>query len=177
MKKHSPSKHKFVEPNTTQTPNSFFDRVLKMPVTLAELKIICAIIRHTYGWWEKSFELSIQDLCELTGLAEPNVQRAAKRLAEGSERLPKLISRKRKGKQGTYSYSLLMDFSESATHATWGALPMQHGVLDPMQHGSSKEERNSIKQIRKKSVVSSSPKEPMRTIAKVKSDDDFKSKS
>ena len=50
-----------MEPNTTQTPNYYYDVLLPLPLTLAELKVINAVIRETYGWGESNWEMLISN--------------------------------------------------------------------------------------------------------------------
>lgn len=174
MKRHSPSKKRFMEPNTTQTPNYYFDVILPLPLTLAELKIINAVIRETYGWGESSWEMSISDLVRKTGLERANVTRAAARLTMGSDRLPALLGRKL-NRSGIYVYWLLMNKSVPSAvadgsepdfdHLTRGVatttgVVSQHARLLVSQHAQPKEERKALKPKSKKVDKSSSPKEP-----------------
>lgn len=153
MIRHSPVKNKFIQPNTTQTPNCFFDYYLRI-LGHAELKITGAVIRHTYGWHEKDFrfELSLTDFEELTGLGRANVQRAVRRLIIPTKDRPAILGRK-KGKNGKYSYWLLVFTADShpggvhdtstgendrkivtGVHDTSTELYMKHGQQVYMQH-------------------------------------------
>lgn len=159
-----------MEPNTTQTPNYYFDVILPLPLTLAELKIINAVIRETYGWGESTWEMSISDLVKKTGLARANVQRAAHRLTLSSFHLGPILGRKI-NKAGKYVYWLRIDrermpvenSEENAEggHATTPVGAMLRHQLGAMQHGPPKEERKVLKPKSKKVDKSSSPKEPI----------------
>lgn len=63
----------FNAPNHTQSPNDFFDYYLKRINTLAELKIVCAFIRFTFGYHREGFKMGIAELSEYTGLSRKSV--------------------------------------------------------------------------------------------------------
>jgi hypothetical protein len=72
----------FNQPNTTPTPNQFYDELLSSVKTLAELKVILYVIRHTYGWGKlvdrislSQFVDGIQGVDGGTGLSLSSVQR------------------------------------------------------------------------------------------------------
>lgn len=179
MKRHSLEKKKFSMPNTTQTPNVFFDSILKTLKGEAEVKIVCAVIRQTYGWWEKSFEMSLADLCEATGVARPNVQRAAIRLTNATDDRPAILERKKKGKgqYATFAYSLIADGKDKAfprVHESSTPEAMNHGLSEAMNHGPSKEETNYLKPISKKVVSKSSSQVPTMSAADTAQDDENK---
>jgi hypothetical protein len=56
-------------PNYTQSPNVYFDKWLREINSLAELKVVNAIMRNTFGWHEKETTLSFNELQEMTGLS------------------------------------------------------------------------------------------------------------
>lgn len=59
--------------NHTQTPNSFFDKLLPQITSLCELKVTLSIIRQTCGWHKTEDRLSITRLMRLTGLSRQGV--------------------------------------------------------------------------------------------------------
>jgi hypothetical protein len=63
----------FEKPNHTQTPNSFFDEIMKEIDTMAELKVTLAIIRQTIGWHRKRVRFGVGKIARLTGLARNSV--------------------------------------------------------------------------------------------------------
>jgi hypothetical protein len=63
----------FEKPNHTQTPNSFFDEIMKEIDTMAELKVTLAIIRQTIGWHRKRTRFGVGKIERLTGLARNSV--------------------------------------------------------------------------------------------------------
>lgn len=63
----------FEKPNHTQTPNSFFDAIMKEIDTMAELKVTLAIIRQTIGWHRKRVRFGVGKIERLTGLARNSV--------------------------------------------------------------------------------------------------------
>lgn len=179
MKRHSLEKKKFPMPNTTQTPNVFFDSILKTLKGEAEVKIVCAVIRQTYGWWEKSFEMSLADLCEATGVARPNVQRAAIRLTNPTPDRPAILERKKKGKgqYATFAYSLIVDGTDKAFPRVYESCTpeaMNHVPPEAMNHGPSKEETNYLKPMSKKVVSQSSSQVPTMSRVEQAQDDEQK---
>lgn len=63
----------FEKPNHTQTPNSFFDVTLPTIKTLAELKVVLAVIRQTFGWHKDADQISLSQLQKLTGMTRETV--------------------------------------------------------------------------------------------------------
>jgi hypothetical protein len=62
----------FQDPNYTQTPNELFDSLMKN-MDLAELKVVMAVIRYTFGYHRFDFTLSLKKMADLTGLSESSV--------------------------------------------------------------------------------------------------------
>lgn len=63
----------YEKPNYTQVPNALFD--IHMPeMGNAELRVVLAIARNTFGWQKGSTNLSITQLESLTGLSRQGVQ-------------------------------------------------------------------------------------------------------
>lgn len=63
------------KPNTTQTPNVLFDRLMyELPD--AEFKVLCAIVRKTYGWHKDSDRIANSQFEAMTGKAKRQIQRA-----------------------------------------------------------------------------------------------------
>lgn len=63
----------FPKPNFTQTPNLFFDDSLPKIKSFAELKVVLAVVRQTFGWRKESDKLSHSQLANLTGLTRRGV--------------------------------------------------------------------------------------------------------
>jgi len=85
----------FASPNYTQTPNDLFDELLP-GMGLAELKVVLAIVRHTFGYHREEIRLSIRDLARFTGMT-------AKSVMEGAEQAEshRLIERYQNGNKTT----------------------------------------------------------------------------
>jgi len=63
------------KPNTTQTPNVIFDRLMyELPDD--EFKVLCAIVRKTYGWHKDTDRISNSQFEKLTGIKKRQIQRA-----------------------------------------------------------------------------------------------------
>lgn len=65
------------KPNYTQIPNVILDEVLPH-LTKAELKVVLAICRRTFGYHDKTASLSLTDLQRLTGLTRSSTVNALK---------------------------------------------------------------------------------------------------
>jgi phage replication O-like protein O len=71
----------FAPPNYTQTPNDLFDH--HMPdMSDAELRVVLAIVRLTFGYHKKRARASITKLQDITGLSRPAVIRGANKAVE-----------------------------------------------------------------------------------------------
>jgi hypothetical protein len=84
----------FSSPNYTQTPNDLFDELLPA-MSCAELKVVLAIIRGTFGYHRCQTDMSITEIEKMTGLSGSSVLRGIG-LAEES----KLIKGRKNGKSG-----------------------------------------------------------------------------
>lgn len=63
------------KPNTTQTPNVIFDRLMyELPDD--EFKVLCAIVRKTYGWHKDTDRISNSQFEKMTGIKKRQIQRA-----------------------------------------------------------------------------------------------------
>ena len=71
----------FSSPNYTQTPNDFFDDLLKT-LKEGELRVILIIIRQTFGWKKKADRISLSQLAEKTGMERKSVCRSLNSLIE-----------------------------------------------------------------------------------------------
>ena len=65
----------FANPNDTQTPNDFFDDLLKQIDDLSELKITLVALRQTFGYHRDQAELSVSFFEVVTGLSRNSVRR------------------------------------------------------------------------------------------------------
>lgn len=88
-------------PNFTQVPNLLLEEHMRV-MKEAELRVVLAIARKTFGWHKKSDILSLSQLMELTGLSRQGVING---LDDGIER--GIITRKKSGQ--SYSYSLVVN--------------------------------------------------------------------
>lgn len=71
-------------PNYTQIPNVFLDKQMPKIKSLAELKVVLAVMRQTFGWQKKADRLSLTQLIKLTGLSRPSTNEGVKQaLAHG----------------------------------------------------------------------------------------------
>lgn len=68
-------------PNYTQIPNIILDHWLPI-LGHAELKVLMAICRKTFGWHKATDQISASQLEKLTGLKEYHVRKSAKSLME-----------------------------------------------------------------------------------------------
>lgn len=62
----------FQSPNHTQTPNDLFDEYLPL-MGEAELKVVMAIVRLTYGYQRSRVKASLSELRKATGLSKQGV--------------------------------------------------------------------------------------------------------
>ena len=83
----------FQSPNYTQTPNDLFDNFIS-EMGEAELKVILAIIRGTFGYHRNEFVLSIRKIAKMTGLSINGVRAGAK-AAEERGLIERVINKKR----------------------------------------------------------------------------------
>lgn len=89
----------FDKPNYTQTPNKFYDDMLKEIDSMAELKVTLAVIRHTMGFHRDEHELSLTYLVEYTGLHRETVIEGLKAAMKRGT-----VTRRKSG--NTYAYSM-----------------------------------------------------------------------
>ena len=59
-------------PNYTQTPNVFFDNIMKT-LTESEFRVMLAIIRKTFGWHKTRDRISLSQIMEITGMSRQGV--------------------------------------------------------------------------------------------------------
>lgn len=64
----------FASPNYTQTPNDFFDDLLKEIEDLTELKVTLVALRQTFGYHRERAELSVSFFEKMTGLSRNGVR-------------------------------------------------------------------------------------------------------
>lgn len=107
----------FQLPNYTQTPNDLFDVYLP-DLGNAELRIVLAVIRETFGWEDKKSptgrrqraELSLSELRSMTGLSENSVIAGAKAAVKRG-----LLKRINPGTRQTSKWEIVMKSPPSAT--------------------------------------------------------------
>jgi len=89
-------------PNHTQTPNIFFDESLAKIKSFAELKVILAVIRQTFGWHKDSDKLSHSQLAKTTGLTRRGTINGIERALEEG-----YLEREPSGQSFTYRLALV----------------------------------------------------------------------
>jgi hypothetical protein len=93
-------------PNYTQSPNVYFDTWLKEINSLAELKVVNVIIRHTFGWHKENAEIGTTELMDLTGLSRVSVCEGVKRALEHG-----YIVRKTDGIRGLATFRIAVEMT------------------------------------------------------------------
>ncbi len=68
----------FASPNYTQTPNDFFDDLLKEVDELSELKVTLVALRQTFGFHRDQALLSITFIERMSGLSRSAVKHGIK---------------------------------------------------------------------------------------------------
>jgi len=68
----------FESPNYTQVPNDLFDRLKEFDK--ADLKVLLAVIRATFGYHRDRAKITTREMATLTGLSVASVQPAAEKL-------------------------------------------------------------------------------------------------
>ena len=64
-------------PNHTQTPNELIDEHMR-DMDMAELKVVLAICRKTFGWHKQYDRISLSQLEEITGMSRTSVIKGAR---------------------------------------------------------------------------------------------------
>src|SRR5690349_13028231 len=70
----------FQAPNYTQVPNDYFDLIMEM--TIAEIKVLSALIRVTLGYHRDEITLTIREMARVTHLDPKSVMAGASKLEE-----------------------------------------------------------------------------------------------
>lgn len=98
----------FKPPNYTQVPNELFDEILPT-LKEGELKILCIIMRQTFGWNKQWDRISMSQLEKKTGMLRKAVNNSLKSLIN-----KKLVSKRKEGPVGQEKcwYSLIVDGTE-----------------------------------------------------------------
>src|SRR5687767_12064415 len=91
-------------PNYTQSPNVYFDTWLKEINSLAELKGVNMIIRHTFGWHKEDASIGTSELMAMTGLSRVSVCEGVKRALEHG-----YIVRKTDGLRGLATFRISVE--------------------------------------------------------------------
>ncbi|MFC2047216.1 replication protein [Chloroflexota bacterium] len=74
------SKKLWLEGNFTQVPSDILEALARTYLSPNESKIVLLIIRKTYGWHKRMDWISLSQIVEGTGIAQPNVCRSIKSL-------------------------------------------------------------------------------------------------
>lgn len=93
-------------PNYTQSPNVYFDTWLKEIESLAELKVVNVIIRHTFGWHKENVTLGTSEIVGLTGLSRVSVCDGVKRAIDHG-----YIVRKTDGPRGLSTFRIAVEMT------------------------------------------------------------------
>jgi phage replication O-like protein O len=96
---------KIREPNYTQIPNVFLDEIM-IGMSKAQLLVMLAVCRQTFGWHRASCQLSLSDLQKLTGLGRQSVKNGIDELISAG-----YIKREKVGR--SFAYSLVISPEES----------------------------------------------------------------
>jgi len=121
----------FNSPNYTQSPNDFYDHYLKQIETLAELKVVCAFIRFTFGFHRGAFRMGIGELAEYTGLSQNSVRAGA----EAAEKR-KLLRRTNRDENTSAEWELFVQTPLQGLHPPLQTLkgsPAKFEVLSPVK--------------------------------------------
>lgn len=146
---------KIEKPNYTQTPNAIYALMPEMGD--AELRVVMAICRATFGWHKRADVLSLSQLEQRTGLSRQGVIDGTN-AAVGRG----IVGRSAKG--NSYEYFLVVNDVDQSTELTSQA--SRPGMVKPVDHLSVnvvdtqkkvlKKKRNNYSAAREK-VVSTSP--------------------
>lgn len=95
-------------PNYTQTPNIFFDEIMKT-LNEGELRVLLLVMRQTFGWHKSEDWLTLSFLSKKTGYERRSVCRILERLIK-----KKLIFKRIEGLKGYQKcyYSLVTDYQK-----------------------------------------------------------------
>lgn len=69
-----------LEKNFMKVPNEFFEAIAQSRAFSEKTRILAVIIRKTWGWNKDKDWISNSQFAEFTGMKEPNVCRALKKL-------------------------------------------------------------------------------------------------
>ena len=128
----------FEQPNYTQAPNAFFDKLLAEIDNLSELKVTLAVMRYTMGFHRDAHELSVGFLVEYTGLSRPSVVDGLKRaMTRGT------VTRKESGNSFAYSLKVVKNLNQSDESASKESLPEVVKNLNPRKKEKESVEANA----------------------------------
>lgn len=147
------TKKGFEKPNYTQTPNKFFDELMR-DLSGSEIKVTLAIIRKTFGFHKQSTRLSLKDLEDMTGLSRQAVIDGANGAEEKG-----MISKLSDGGVNQWVVNFL-DQEE-----TEGSLKIRPGVVNKLDQKSLKIRPPSTKETIKKKERSPNGAPPVKTQA------------
>lgn len=138
----------FSSPNYTQVPNDLFD-VLMADMTMAELKVVLAIVRQTIGYHREATKFSLSKIQKMTGMAYNSVVTGA----DAAEKRG-LIRRTNPDEQGSAEWEAIIE-----PPSTVEGIPPQNLKVTPStvegQLGLNKD-KESINKNKRKSKVDTS---------------------
>jgi phage replication O-like protein O len=139
----------FEIPNHTQTPNSFFDELLKQFKSLSEIKVVLAIVRLTFGWHKAADKISISQLQRLTGLSRESVTVGIKKALEHG-----LIERSPVGNSFIYRLKLVRNSDQSEVATGTESRPKSVGDPDWKIVRNSDPQKKAVKEKKESSAHS-----------------------
>jgi hypothetical protein len=140
----------FSEPNHTQTPNNFFDDLLKEIDDLSELKVTLVAIRQTFGWHRNSAELSCSFIEMMSGLSRNSVRRG---IELALKRGTISIEKENTNRDGTIYRVLVQGVSREPPRGS-AADPLEGQPLTPLNKGKK---GNKLSETSKTEVSEGSP--------------------
>jgi phage replication O-like protein O len=167
----------FTPPNYTQTPNVFFDEIMKH-LNEGELRVLLIIMRQTFGWHKAEDWITLQLLSKKTGYDRRSICRILERLIE-----KKLVFKRIEGPNGSQKcyYSLVIEegekegaeetdgveteeemnmFKKSYTSDRRVTPPSDRRVTRPVTDGSPTKETNTKETVQKKQQQPPTPYSP-----------------
>ena len=120
----------FESPNYTQVPNDLFDRLKEFEK--ADLKVLLAVIRATFGYHRDRAKITTREMATLTGLSVASVQPAAEKLEKMG-----LIEQIKDGKAVTTWRAVVAADSMIGTRKKKRDSTIDTSVIQPLVHADS----------------------------------------
>ena len=123
-------------PNHTQTPNVLFDEHMRK-LSGAELKVVLAICRKTFGWHKVRDKISTAQLMELTGLSNRTIIDTVRKLIKR-----KMIARRQIGQ--SFEYALILSAYEKSSQVALLKSSQARRGRGSEKSSHTKEKRNKL---------------------------------